>query len=101
MDTAKWIQIKDTFWVVLELPLAERSAVLDTTGPEIRSAVEKMLASHEQAEGFIDKPVLVQQGIAIDDASDEYLGKTIGHYRIKKRIGAGGMGLVYLAGRED
>jgi serine/threonine protein kinase len=36
-------------------------------------------------------------GDASSDSSDEYLGKTFGKYRVTKRIGNGGMAVVYQA----
>jgi serine/threonine protein kinase len=65
----------------------------------LRDKVEELLAAHRQAGNFIETPVadLARSSIAPDDGTDLLIGHTIGHYKISKRIGAGGMGEVYLA----
>jgi predicted ATPase/serine/threonine protein kinase len=64
---------------------------------ELRREVESLLASHLDAEGFLETPAVGEVADAIHRA--EYLekGKCFGHYEIIEQIGAGGMGEVYLA----
>ena len=66
---------------------------------EIRFEVENLLAAHENADGFIDQPLLIEQGLAEDETTDNLIGRQIEDYLIRERIGAGGMGAVYLAER--
>ena len=100
MDPVKWQNIKNVMSAVLDLPAGERADFLAReTESEIRTAVEKLLAAHEEAGAFIDKPLLIEQGLAEDDTQDSLIGARIENYTILERIGAGGMGAVYLAKR--
>ena len=71
----------------------------------LRSEVEKLIDSHKKAEAdsFISKPVVHDVGIVLnsnvtEDSSDSLdENQQFGSYLIKKKLGAGGMGEVYLA----
>src|SRR5204863_1603621 len=55
-------------------------------------------ASHQRAGGFIETPVAgIATRIMENGQADLLVGRTIGHYKISKRIGTCGMGDVYLA----
>ncbi len=100
MDAVKWQNIKNAMSAVLDLPASERADFLAREpDAEICAEVEKLLAAHEQAGGFIDKPILIERGIAEDETKDFLIGKQIENYLILGRIGTGGMGAVYLAER--
>jgi eukaryotic-like serine/threonine-protein kinase len=98
MNSAKWKIIKETFSEVVDLPTAERARFLETADSDVRGEVEKLLFGYENADDFIDRPVLVEQGIAADK-NDDLIGEQINDYVIREKIGAGGMGAVYLAER--
>jgi non-specific serine/threonine protein kinase/serine/threonine-protein kinase len=100
MDALKWQNIKDAMSAALDLPESERADFLARVPEaEIRDEVEKLLAAHADAGEFIDKPLLIEQGVAEDDTTDSLIGVRIENYSILERIGAGGMGAVYLAER--
>lgn len=90
-----WPRIREAFEGALALPLAERDAYLTTAcgGDEhLRLDVERMLASHERAGGF-----LVAPPVLVDESTTHLEGRRIGPYLLLSRIGAGGMGEVYKA----
>jgi serine/threonine-protein kinase len=83
----------------LDLPRGERAAFVrgacggdDAAQDEIMS----LLAAYDSAGDFLEAPPVVDAG---DD--DQLTGRDIGAYRLIERIGTGGMGDVYLAGRRD
>ena len=64
----------------------------------LRAKVETLLASHQRAGDFIETPAVgIATRIIENGQPDLLVGQRIGHYELCARIGAGGMGEVYLA----
>ncbi|RPI53662.1 MAG: hypothetical protein EHM55_13175, partial [Acidobacteria bacterium] len=85
-----WPRVKDLFHAALEREPAERAAFLDAScadDPNVRAEVERLVAAHTQAGTFIEH----------SPSAMAMAGRVIGHYKIERVIGAGGMGEVYLA----
>jgi eukaryotic-like serine/threonine-protein kinase len=93
--------IKEIFHAALDCEPDQLNAFLDETcgGDEaLHANVEALLASHRQAGNFIETPLAsLAASIVKNGRADVLMGQMIGHYKISKRIGRGGMGEVYLA----
>src|SRR6266436_3701851 len=101
MTPARLQTIEEIFHVALEQEPDRVGAFLDTAceGDELlRRKVESLLTSYQRSGSFIETSAAgVATRIIENGQADLLVDRTIGHYKISKRIGTGGMGDVYLA----
>ncbi len=94
MHDAGFERLEAVFHSALALPVGERAAFLRVecgSDGALREEVEGLLAADG---GVLDVPVLEQLG------GDDLEGQSAGRWRIGKRIGEGGLGVVYEASEE-
>ena len=105
MKRERYQQVDEVFQAALDCDPTERAAFLDHACKgdlALRSEVESLIKSHEQAHSFMLSPML-EQGMEIlkNDEVQSVVGRLIGSYKIIREIGHGGMGTVYLGIRSD
>ena len=103
MTPERWKQIDELAQSALERGADERAAFLDEAcagDGELRHEVESQIAYQQQASKFLEEPAFKHAAESIADPQTEtesMQGRTISHYSIQRKLGAGGMGEVYLA----
>ena len=101
MTPERWQQIERLVQEVLERDPDLRSAFLDQRcdgDPDLRAEVESLASVAQSGQDFLSNDALQDGAEVLEEAHDESLeGLKVGHYIIKKHIGAGGMGEVYRA----
>ena len=86
----------------LELPAEERERFLDREcrgDPDLRIRVDQLLAAQESSAQFLEAPVLevLAKDMAAPPVREDLTGRRVHHYVILSRLGAGGIGEVWLA----
>ena len=98
MDQEKWEQAKEIFHQAQSLPIEDRVEFLDKAcdgDTVVREKVDDLLGSYES--GFLADPILHEVVEIVGAESSFHEGQVIGRYQLKKLIGIGGMGEVFLA----
>lgn len=95
-------QLEDLFHEALELEPAERANFIGrirTSNSDLGAAVESLIAAHEGTDALIDAPAYEAAAEMIAEPPPALVtGQLVGHYKIIRPLGKGGMGEVYLAG---
>ncbi len=96
-------RVRDLFLSAAELPAGDRATYLDSQcggDAELRAAVERLLAAHEQPAAVLAAPA---PGMPTADfvPITEKPGTLIGPYKLMEQIGEGGFGLVFVAEQQE
>ncbi|MDQ3041815.1 MAG: serine/threonine protein kinase, partial [Acidobacteriota bacterium] len=106
MFPERWQQIKTILEATLEQSPPDRSVYLEQlcgADKTLRREVESLLAfenSGEETDVF-ETNCLASVLEDEENKSKGFIGKQVGKYRIERELGAGGMGVVFLAERSD
>jgi serine/threonine-protein kinase len=103
MDPARWERIQDIFHATVDRPADEQRAFLNDAcedDEDLAAAVQALLDGDARGASLLDR--------GVGEVAQQVLGEPcgapvtrVGHYTLKSRLGEGGMGVVYLAERED
>lgn len=103
-------QVEGVFFEVSTLAPLDRDAAiarLCSGDPALEAEVRSLVGSAARIGSFLEQPALgkgldqLAEESNIAEPPDDLVGKTLGNFRIEKRLASGGMGTVYLARRSD
>jgi eukaryotic-like serine/threonine-protein kinase len=99
VNSKRWQMIRNIFENALEKEASSRSAYLDEacgTDTDLRKEIDSLLAMHKE-DSFLEEPAYKAVPELFEERMEPIqIGAQIGSYEIKRRIGSGGMGIVYL-----
>jgi serine/threonine protein kinase/tetratricopeptide (TPR) repeat protein len=131
MTTVEWDKAKALFEAALEQEPSQRAAFLSQNCPDgsLRHEVERLLINFQEAGSFLSSPVFHSQiatplqiaevraqdeslsvragsgqplsAVTGEEIDDPMIGRHLGVYELRRRVGQGGMAAVFLAVRAD
>jgi serine/threonine-protein kinase len=103
LTNESWERLQSLFHGAVDRPREQWDAYLvehAPTDPELRARVMAMLEADARESAVLNRNATALAGELLD-ASTSAIGRRIGPYRITRLLGEGGMGIVYLAERDD
>src|SRR5277367_1394854 len=105
MDSSRWQKVQSLFHEAAELPESERRNFLESKCADdagLINEVVMLLQEDSRGGSLLDRDIAhVAHDVLHDPTAESQPFKEFGPYRIIKMLGEGGMGVVYLAERED
>jgi serine/threonine-protein kinase len=104
---ARWLEIDRIVDGALDLPPDERAPFLETAcahDSTLRADVERLLRSCDADAGFLERPAgeyAAPLVASLTTSTPAVEGMRVGPYRVVEEAGRGGMGVVYVAERDD
>jgi eukaryotic-like serine/threonine-protein kinase len=98
--TDRWHRVEQICQSVLDLPVAERAAFLETACGEdsvLRHDVDALLTHEAASLAFLELPTGALAAESMDLSTQRLSGRRVGAFDIGPLLGAGGMGEVYRA----
>jgi serine/threonine protein kinase len=101
MTSERWQQVEKVLQAALDRPPHERASFLNeacSSDEELRQEASSLIDAYDEAGDFIEEPAIARDAhVLISNHQQNNIGREIGPYQIIERLGAGGMGEVYLA----
>jgi serine/threonine protein kinase len=105
VDRERWRRIEAVFEQAMALPEGERGRVLDEAcgrDAALRCELQELVANASEGNPVLRDAVAAEvQMLASAAAPAAQIGRRFGPFRVTRQLGAGGMGVVYLAERDD
>ena len=93
MTADRWQRINQLYYAALEVEEKERTAFLEqhcSGDPELRREVESLLAMHQEAGGFLNRPAVEAVAKALQDEPPSLVGRQLGPYKVLGVLGPAG-----------
>jgi serine/threonine protein kinase len=100
MTPERWQKVDEVLQAALDRRPQDRVSFLKEAcegDEELRAETASLICAHDEAGDFIEEAAIARDAAILVDALDNNIGRDIGAYTIIERLGAGGMGEVYLA----
>jgi serine/threonine protein kinase len=101
MTSERWQQVEEVLQAALDRPPEARAAFLDDVcagDDELKIEASSLMDAYLGAGDFLEEPALARDArVLATELIDANVGRELGSYKIIERLGAGGMGEVYLA----
>ena len=101
MTPERWQEVEDVLQGALDRPPQERASFLDEAcagDDQLKDEATSLINAYDEAGDFIEQPAIARDArVLVGDDVDHRIGSDVGPYKIIERLGAGGMGEVYLA----
>lgn len=111
MDDKNWEKVENIIDDLLQLPEDQRKSYIEETCADdiqLKREVIELLHSIFESEGWLDDPEEYKRDFYKELSDDEFkafdkslIDRKVGSYTIRKKIGEGGMGSVFLGERTD